>query len=533
MRALCLLLATAPAFCLGSAHSAAGRFHVGANGELEPMPDRSAHPHRGRAPSTPPPQLADDDDTIPVPATDAPTAAERAFILPPGRIIQFPVGVSPNSLANAPTLGGIVITDSTPHGDKRLVPGRAQTGGWWQALLNWLGMGRPQPYPSAYLVSQRGAVIRNLEFIEAKALPLGLAEARDGRLAISFYQGLPGVEVWAPDLNTKLTFHDVGLKPALPVYDGEGLLWMPCTIADRMNEEGSRVLALWAYKPGDGKRWEVFARRQFVNVKLPHSIHFDSSGRLAVAGLRAWIFEDGMYGRELKDGVDADASHTALDFYVLTNNPASPAYVAEQKGRFAEMHDGREPTEADMGVVQSIHFTAALELAGSFDFPFAQCLWPLFILMNDGHAITACHGGSALRVLRYGDVLTGGAAGRKESEAASARAARFPGGKFLREPNAPTVPAGFHSVRLRDAARAVVVADLEAPYGLTRIVGLAADPSGNAFTILDAASRQAVSVAWPFPELTAGAPPPASPIVVAPPQPVELKFAIGDIPRST
>ena len=529
---LILFLVSAPAICLSSAHSAAGRFHVGANGELEPLPDQAHSPHRGRAPSTPPPQLLDD-DVIPVPASEAPTATERAFILPPGRIIEFPIGVSPSSITIAPTLGGIVITDSTPHGDKRLVPGRAQTGGLWQSLLHWFGLGRPQPYPSAYLVSQRGAIIRNLEFIEAKALPLGLAEARDGRLAISFYQGSPGVEVWAPDLNTKLTFHDIGIKPALPVYDGEGLLWMPCTIADRLNEEGPNVLALWAYKPGDGKRWEVFARRQFANVKLPHSIHFDSSGRLAVAGLRSWIFDDGMYGRELKSGVDPDASHTALDFYVLSNNPDSPAYFAEQKGRFAEMHDGREPTEEDMGVVRSIHFTAALELAGSFDFPFSQCLWPLFILMNDGHAITACHGGSSLRVLRYGDVLTGGAAGRKESEMATARAARFPGSKYLKEPNAPLVPAGFHSVRLREAARAVIVADLEAPYGLTRIVGLAADPSGNAFTILDAASRQAVSVGWPFPELSAGAPPPASPIVVPPAQPAELKFTIGEIPRST
>lgn len=454
-------------------------------------------------------------------------AESEGFVLPPGRVIEFPGEVKPRSFALSPTRGAVVVSDGAVHGNKWAVELVAAQQGWWARTWQSL-FGKPQPYPFAYMTSaSTGEVMRSLEFVDRSVLALGLSEGGDGRLAITFYQG-PGLEVWHPSLDEKMTFHEFSVKPALPVFDAEGLLWVPYTIADRLNEEGEGIVALWAYR-GDGSRWEAFPRRQFPGVKYPHTVHLDQQGRIALAGLTSWVFNDGTYGQELKEDVDPAGVHTKLEIYTLTADPAHPAYQAEQRGRWAEQHSGNAPEEGDEAGVAAIRFGAAVALEASYAFPFNTCLWPLFVLTGDGHAITACHGGDRLRVLRYGYPVAG-EAGLQEVFAAEERASTLPERKRLREAWAPSPPAGYTAVRLLPAEEAAIVADVAAPYGLGSIAGLQMEPNGRAFSVLDAGLRRVVSVPWPWPGLEAPPPPPAGEASTPPPLP-ELLTSAPPLPR--
>jgi hypothetical protein len=445
--------------------------------------------------------------------------AEIDFILPPGRIIVFPKDTKVRSLALAPRQGGLIVVDGALHGDRRKMAQFAPQG-WFARLKSALFSARAAPYPSAYLVSSRGAVRRNMEFPDAGALPLGAAESPAAQVAFLFYQGKPGIEVWEAPLTSKVTFHDVGVKPALGAYDTDGLLWVPCTIADRLNEEGDKAVVLFAYR-ADGSRWEAFARRQMASVRFPHALRIES-GLLAVAGLREWAFQDGVYGPELKAELDAHASFTAIDFYALSHDVASEHYAREQETRYAERANiQRDALSAPQrAAARRELLTTDIALRATYDFPFALCLWPLMALMGDGHAVTACWGQPGMRVLRYGD---------PSREAVETP----PGTKVMADALAPRAPAGFASVALRDAADARVVADYAAPWDVGSIVSLHADPSGAALIVADAKNNVVFSVPWPFPGLEADAAPPKVALTAPPPLPGEKKFTIEAIPRST
>ena len=465
-------------------------------------------------------RLATEDALPAEPQSDA----EMAFLLPPGRVIEFPAGVSPRSLSFAPTLGGLLVADAEPHGDARGF--RPAPTGWLATARAAVWPGPAEPYPSAYLVTQRGALLRNLEFPEASALPLGFAEATDGRVGITFPLGAPGIEVWENTLDMKMTFHDVGVRPALPVFDGDGLFWVPASFGERAAALGGAATALWAYR-ADGSLWERFARRQLARVALPHSVHLDALGRVALAGLTEWPYVDGAYGRELREGAGSGAGLTALDFYELSSDAGSRAGRAELAARWEAAH-GRAPASADeLADAAAVPIGAVLALLESYDFPHGACLEPLFALMGDGHAVTACTGGARIKVLRYGDRMTGGAAAAADARARDAAAAVLDG----KRPREAAAPNG--AVRLRARAQSLVVADFDAPWGLRSIAGLAADPAGGAFAVADAATRRVTSVPWPLPGLRGDAPPPAAPITAAPPLPAEKVFRVEHIPRST
>jgi hypothetical protein len=409
----------------------------------------------------------------------------------------------------------------------------AAAAGWLTSLKHYL-LGSIAPYPFAYLISSDGDVQRSLEFVDRSALALGMAESADGHVSITFYQG-PGIEVWDHTLDVKMTYHELGLKPALPVFDADGLLWVPYTVADRLSEEGEGVILLWAYDR-QGKRWGAYPRRQFSGVKYPHSLHFDGQGRLAVAGLSSWVFTDGMYGQELKPGLSASDSHTRLEFYGLTGDERSPAYRAEQSARWAETHggkrpEGREAERLDVGTV--------VELQASYAFPFSACLWPLFVLTGDGHAITACHKGSELKILRYATPLAAAAAAA-ELAAAEALASSLPGQKRLREAWAPPLPQKAAALQLLPSDSAVLVAEVALPHGASSIVGLQMDPSGSAFLLLDSGAPPArpsrvLSLQWPWPSIQAAAKAGSRAVVTeAPPLPPEEQlYTINAMPRSS
>lgn len=445
---------------------------------------------------------------------------DREWVLPPGRIIVFPADVQIRSMALAVGQGGIVVVDGAIHGDRRraLRPAAAlQT--WWERIKNFsidhIFPGKSLPYPSAYLVSSRGSILRNMEFVEAGALPLGAAESPSGRIAFTFYQGRTGIEVWEASLATKNTYHDVFSKPALVIFDSDELLWVPCTIADRLNEEGDKVAVILAYR-SDGSRWEAFTRRQLSGVKFPHSLRFESNF-LVVAGLKEWAFQDGIYGPQLKGGLVAGGAYTAIDFYALVDETAG-SYGDEQDARYAEREKLRLPLDAvQKAAARKVPLASALELRASYNFPTSLCLWPLFALMGDGHAITACHGQTGISILRYADPSTD----PPES----------PTVKTLVDKAAPPLPPGFASLQLRDTSRARVVAEFSAPWGVGPIMSLQADPSGLAFLVAD--TRCVFSVPWPMKGLEVGVPEPLIPLTLADGLPAELKFNINVIPRSS
>ena len=446
---------------------------------------------------------------------------ETDFVLPPGRIIAFPSDVKIRSMALAVNQGGLLVIDGAIHGDRRALTPATQVSllqRFQKTLFGTLFPGKPLPYPSTYLISSRGAMLRNMEFPDAGALPLGGAESPSGRIAVTFYQGSPGIEVWEASLSTKNTFHDVGVKPALALFDTDELLWVPFTIADRLNEEGSQAAVLFAYRI-DGSRWEGFARRQLSGVKFPHALHLESN-LLVVAGLREWAFQDGIYGPELKAGLEKGASYTALDFYALTRDEDAPSYTSEQFARYAEREKLKLPLSIPhQHLARKILLTTALEIRATYDFPFPLCLWPLFALMGDGHAITACYGQSDIRIIRYADLST--------------EYPETPTVKTLAEKNAPPIPNGFLSLRLRKEGNSRLVGNFSAPWDVSSIVSIQADPSGKAFIVADSQIGVVFSVPWPMVGFEVGAVEPMKPLTQVHALPGEKKYTIHTIPRSS
>lgn len=451
-------------------------------------------------------------------------------ILPPLTALQLPPSVKPIALAVAPFRRAVLVGDGAVYPNNAYaVPLVREKDGWLLSLLRDT-LGYKQPFPVCYLLSPAGATLRTLEFVDRAALARGLAESERGDIGFTFYANA-GVEVWDPSLcvgarschvppaarpaplnrrpfppspaprsDTKFTFHELGLKPAHPVYDAAGVLWVPYTIADRMHEEGEGATMVWAYK-ADGSKWERFARRMFLGVRFASSLHFDGLGRLAVAGMsNPWAWEDGLYGPEDK----AEGGGTCrLEFYTLSGERSRQEFKTEQRARWHELNPGAggEPTAAEAAAAP---LAAALLLEATFAFPWARCLHPLFVLTGDGHAVAACKGEGRLKVLRVGYPVP--AAGAPEAAAAaragaSLRGAGRPGPP--REAWAPPPPRGT-LVRLLPSNASHLLADLAAPYGIGDVQGLAMDPTGAAFLVLDGARGRVVSLPWPWGPLGGG-----------------------------
>ena len=437
-------------------------------------------------------------------------------VLPAGFAVAFPASTAPRSFALAPAWRGLLVVDGAVHVKARtglaarlLAPLRLE----W--LLGWL-LGAQRPVPYAYLVRPRASaaasalapeLLRRLEFPERYALPYGVAEAADARLGVGFYS-VPGIELWSgAQLESKLTLHDFSIKPALPVFDAAGHLWQPFTIADRLDEEGENIIALWAYDAAGG-RFEVFARRQFSDVRFPHAVHLDAEGRVFVAGVAGkWPWVDGQYGQELKPGVEPEQQLVRLDVYALASAAdlagdgaggsgaaarRAQAYEREQRFRYCETHgseckNGEPQAEVPEAAWRGEHVHAALAPLRSFAFPapFFACLWPLFVLTGDGHAICSCVESDTLQVLRL-------ARPRRRGEEAQ------PNALGVREAAGPPEPAG--GLELLAEGEATVVRTIVRPFGVPSIGGLSMDPSGRGFAILDKARRLVVGAPWPWPE---------------------------------
>jgi hypothetical protein len=481
-------------------------------------------------------------------AADGASGAGAGFglpepVLPAGFALEFPAPAAPRSLAVAPAWRALLVVDGAVH-----VRARAGAAGLAARALAPLGLAwlldvllgaAPRPVPYAYLVrphaqarpaggdgapsapaAMRPELVRRLEFPERRGLPYGVAEAADARLGVGFYS-VPGVELWSgAQLEAKLTLHEHSIKPALPVFDSAGNLWVPFTIADRLDEEGENIIALWAYDAA-GARWEVFARRQFERVRFPHSVHLDREGRVFVAGVAGkWPWVDGQYGPELKPGVGAADALVRIDVYSLASAGdlagagaagagaaarRAQAFEREQRFRFCETHgsectEGAPQASVPEAAWRAEHVRAALAPLRSFAFPapFLACLWPLFVLTGDGHAVCSCAESDTLQVLRLaaprGKAGGGGGGEGEEEEEAPGAGANAHG---LREAWGPPEPAG--GLALLQEGEAAVVRTIVRPFGIASIGGLSMDPSGRAFAILDKGGRRIVGAPWPWP----------------------------------
>lgn len=447
-------------------------------------------------------------------------------ILPWGRVLEFASDVLPRAIAVCPYRKTVVTLDGKPHGN--LNAGK---------FLSFLHAKRP--YPWGYMVSPSGELLRKMDWADRQVLPYGVTEARDGRIAITFYTAVQPsearLEVWDTSLDTKLTFHDYSLRAAIPTFDRDGLLWVPYTILDRLNEEYPTIVGMWVYKR-DGSRWEVFPRRQFVNVRFPHTVSIDNAGRIYMAGLVGkWPYIDGTYGLEPRPGLETHKAQARIDIYTLARDPGHSEYVQEQIERWREMNGGwdkaPQPTPAQYEGVRPL---AALKLHRSFAFPFF-CVQTLFALTGDGHVLASCHGESTLAVMRIGRP------GRTWANSIASEAGRaivkgsteeVLKGAWTAAPTYASLGPAYASTLSESSrgsvegaeadwydlpgleeevvldldesdgpdagAEAKVVAKIHRPFGINSIGGIVMDPTGTAFTLLDMAGRRVVTSPWPL-----------------------------------
>jgi len=438
------------------------------------------------------------------------TRGSRCLLIP-GNAIKLPSSTQPRSFGLSPSRNAIVVHDGAVHVKDFSIYKNSLFATFGVA---WLFLKKPRPLPYSYVItpyagggSERKfapSLQRRLEFPERTALPYGLSEAADGRLGIGFYS-TAGLEVWAnPELNTKITLHELSIKPALPVFDSIGNLWTPFTIADRLDEEGDNIISLWVYNT-DGGRWEVFPRRQFSHVRFPHTVHLDNEGRVYVAGITGkWPWIDGTYGLELKEHNSPTDHLTRLDVYGLATS-ASPiesiegkAYEKEQKARFCEQHrDDCKENEPSSGIDANNWrndrgIKAVLVPLRSYVFPppFNICLWPLFILTGDGHAILSCYDSDSIAILRFGK--------ERLENSLSSHTIRFEEAWGPPEPLLGLELLDDSMDQISQGETAEIIQIIKHPMGASLIGGLQMDPTGEGFMILDRSSKRVISAPWPF-----------------------------------
>jgi hypothetical protein len=162
-------------------------------------------------------------------------AAPVPHILPAGRVLQLPSAVDARSMSLGAHRGVVYVTDGALHNVEH-VP-------WW---CLWCSA-PASPFPYGYLIRPDGDLALKLLFRERTLQPYGVAEADDGALAVTFYQG-PMLEVWEPNLAMAWNYHELSEHPSLPFFLPRQLttalgyplntLAVPYDIMDVMNDKG-------------------------------------------------------------------------------------------------------------------------------------------------------------------------------------------------------------------------------------------------------------------------------------------------------
>ena len=148
------------------------------------------------------------------------------------------------------------------------------------------------------------------------------------------------------------------------------------------------------------------------------------------------------------------------------------------------------PAPAQAWRAEYVRFALAPLRSFAFPQPFATCLWPLFALTGDGHALCSCASpeSDTLVVMRLAAPRNGG----DEDRDSVGKAGATLGGEAW----GPPEPAGGLAL----LADAEIVLTITQPLGVASIAGLSMDPGGRAFAILDKAGRRVVGAPWPWPQ---------------------------------
>lgn len=413
--------------------------------------------------------------------------SEDKHVIPPGNVLIFPGYARLETLGIAPMNGGIIVSHKYQHPESRTLRS------FWDTFRT-LFYEEEQEHGFGYIISKTGDVVQSMYLADQGVGGYGFAESPEGSIGISYIQA-PSIEKWCmygDCINTKLTYHDIGVKPSMLIFDTQNRMWVPFVVFDRYDEEGEVVILLWCYNH-DGSRWEVFSRRSFEHVRMPHAVHIDSTSRIFVAGLTEWIYFDSPHGQKAKEGIDLESVFTRMDVYRLVYDASSPEYVREQEARWIEMN-GNDPSPTD-DEIASIPLTASIALEVSYPFPYHICKKPLFVLTGDGYAITSCYGEKEISVMKIGEVISGPELYDfyDYPENYDLSQSDLNGPKEMWAPNPENV------VRLYSSSSACVSSVFTGFYKpFESIGGIVMDPNGRSFSILDTELQEVHTIPWPL-----------------------------------
>jgi hypothetical protein len=456
---------------------------------------------------------------------------QQTPILPANTIFQLPLAVDPRSM----NLGGhrrqILIADGKLH-NKVDVP-------WWKFWESEV-----DPFPYGYLLKPNGELFRKLLFKGRTLQPYGIAESpEDGRVAVTFYQG-PQTEVWESDLSMAWSYNEQAIHPTIPFFMPTpvtsslgypaGSLAVPFDTMDVLNDKDNGTVGLWVYSKDAGKRVELFRRRQFQGLNLPHSISVtqlakglslpgasDENGKptnvMFAVGLQEWIWEEGR-GRGMwlvKPKWKEEKSPVRLNLYQLIGDKNAPEIVDETGERWRQDNgfNSKQPRAGTREIEPYVPKQGMRKIA-SYRFS-GICKWPLLALVTGQenikneetnttttvpvqYAVTACYDADWIEVLRLTD-KEGGFIGKPQqfkeaADKASAAVSSAEKGKDKKK-KADTDPVYV------PMDEPITVSYIRRPFGITQIGSVVADPSTNGQTIaiLDRNRKRIYSAPFPFP----------------------------------